>query len=248
MQNRTPNIAQAVKHSFNKAAKTYDQYAQIQVTAGETLIDFLQIFADDFTDVIDVGCGTGQVTKLLAKEVFYKNLEAIDIAESLLPSTPQSAHLPIHFHAGDFNAITQRDKKYDLIFSNMSLHWSECFSETIAELNNALADDGILAFSIPLQGTFSEIENTFNINQFFDLETISQLLASLNFRVLYLNKQHYSTHFQDTHTALRSIKNTGANYVYARKQKSLLGKSALLDNDITELSYVIGYFIVKKRA
>jgi len=147
----------------------------------------------------------------------------------------------------DFNSIGRRAKRYDLIFSNMSLHWSNHFTTTLASLQHALEYDGHLAFTIPLSGTFGELRNKFNINEFFELQTVVDLLESMNYEILHSSKQTFAARYQNTYKALRSIKMTGASHVGTPKSNTLQGKSYLTTHEINELTYIIGYFLVRTR-
>lgn len=230
---------------FNKAKSTYDQFSQPQILAGENLIKQLTSISTQFNHVIDAGCGTGLTTRRLAQSIQYQSFYAIDIAESLL-SEAQNYKDEIHYRLMNYDFIDQ-NSYYDLIFANMSLQWSASLLHTLKIFHRALASDGLLAFTVPLQGTFCEIAANYSTYELHSSEQIITILQASGYKLI---KESYNTvvnEFPDTLTALRSIKLTGANHVTQKKQKSLRGKSFLQKHECKQLSYVIGYYIVQKQ-
>lgn len=236
---------QAIKKSFNRAAATYNAYAQTQTTVGEDLIYHLVSLRDEFDHVIDLGCGTGLITNTLANSVDYHQLDAIDIADELLKQGDMLANPDIDFYEMNFDELKDEDC-YELVFSNMALHWSSHFTRTLANIHKALTRDGLLAFTIPVSGTFAEMRNSYSTNEFFDFDTVMQLLQSMGYKLLYLKKQTYVNTFSETIDALKSLKNTGTSITSNRLYKSLGGKALLESSKLHSLSYVIGFFIVGK--
>lgn len=234
----------AIADKFNRASMTYDQHAVIQACIGENLIQSLCYFRSKFKHVIDAGCGTGYTTRLLANAISFADFDAIDIADLLLAQARESL-ADINYLSLSYDHIVQ-NADTDLIFSNMALHWSNSLVHTLKVFYNALDDQGLLAFSIPLRGTFNEIANQFSLQKFFSHDEITKFLADLGFVLISVQQTTYVQNFADTLSALRSIKLTGASYVAERLHHSLRGKEFILQTECTQLSYEIGYFIVEK--
>jgi malonyl-CoA O-methyltransferase len=232
-----------VTRAFSKACATYQQHARVQAAVGEQLIQHLIAINHNFSRVVDAGCGSGFITKQLADAIHYQTFYAIDTATSLL----QQADLPatVSCTAMNFNDISAASA--DLIFSNMALHWSHSFAHTIRVMHDALAANGLLAFTIPLHGTFAEISGNFSIQKFTTIDAAAALLLDFGFKPLLIRQDTYLDRFPDTVSALRSIKLTGTNYTGSRRCNSLRGKTLLTQLAISELSYVIGFFIVEKQ-
>lgn len=234
---------QSIKDSFNKAAATYNTYAQTQITVGEDLIYHLVSLRDEFDHVIDLGCGTGMITNTLAHSIDYQYLEAVDIADALLEQGKLAAHPDIDFYEMNFDQFNT-ENTYNLIFSNMALHWSSEFTKTLMRIRHALTDDGLFAFSVPVSGTFAEMRKNFSVNDFFDFDTLMLLLQSMGYKLLYLKKQTYVNQFPEPIDALKSLKKTGASIASNRMSKNLAGKTLLKSSNLNSLSYVIGFFVV----
>lgn len=233
---------------------SYDVNCNLQKNVGKRLMELLSPFKTHTSNIIDLGCGTGIVTEMLAKQTSYANFHAVDIAEQMLITAKKRLNFyQIDVYANDFENFKNTDTKFDLVFSNLSLHWSLDFPRTLENVKHVMNDQGILAFTIPLQGTFSEL-NTNSVNPFIDLAYIDNLLATYGYEIKVSCRESFIYNFENKLNALKSIKKIGANFLINRNHFGLRGK-AFLDNIInsqiisfnqpTPLTYVIGFFIVK---
>jgi trans-aconitate 2-methyltransferase len=99
--------------------------------------------------VIDLGCGTGELTKLLTGKLTHPIVLGIDSSSEMLAKAPEQHNL--QFKQQTIEDQVNDDSKWDLIFANASLQWidrhEELFSKIISKLNPA----GQLAVQMPCQ-------------------------------------------------------------------------------------------------
>jgi trans-aconitate methyltransferase len=139
----------------------------------------------------------------------------------------------------------QYDNSFDLLFANMSLHWSVDFTRCLSQLKTALCDSGLLALTIPLTNTFHELKEHFSIRSFLDKEIVLQQLTSLGYEIMLHEAEEIILSFATLKLALESIKKTGTNSV-TRTKKTSPKKLIPLLKTASSLTYHVGYFIVKK--
>ena len=99
--------------------------------------------------VVDLGCGTGDLTKILHEEMEAKETVGVDSSPAML-ARAEAAHgdVPgLSFVQGDI--ATWLDEGVDLVFANASLHWIDDHLNLLARMRTALAPDGQLAFQVP---------------------------------------------------------------------------------------------------
>ena len=98
--------------------------------------------------VVDLGCGTGELTARLHHELGAGETLGIDRSEAMLERARPRAEDGLRFEAGDIAAFAAR-AAYDLVFSNAALHWVDDHPAVFARLTAALRPGGQLAVQMP---------------------------------------------------------------------------------------------------
>ena len=108
------------------------------------------------TCIVDLGCGTGKLTRVLHEKLNARQTIGIDRSDSMLAAA-RGAPLPggLCFEVGTIEAFAERrferHDRPELVFSNAALHWVEDHDALVPRLAALLADDGQLAFQVPAQ-------------------------------------------------------------------------------------------------
>jgi len=102
--------------------------------------------------VVDLGCGTGELTRRLADSLPDCDMLGLDSSPQMLERTGEFARAGLRFELGN---QAELDGKWDLIISNAALHWSENHEELIPSLFERLAPGGQIAVQVP--SNFSSI-------------------------------------------------------------------------------------------
>src|ERR1700742_2584141 len=97
--------------------------------------------------VIDLGCGPGNSTALLAKRWPNAKLEGLDSSEAMLDQARRSG-VKAQWHSGDIPSWAPA-KHYDVIFANAALHWLDDQDNLLRRLMAQVARGGVLAFQVP---------------------------------------------------------------------------------------------------
>ena len=106
--------------------------------------------------VVDLGCGTGKLTRVMHQQLNARDTLGIDRSESMLSNAPGDVTTPgLRFEVGTIEAFADRRieprERPELIFSNAALHWV-CDHETLLrKLTAVLGSAGQLAFQVPAQ-------------------------------------------------------------------------------------------------
>lgn len=99
--------------------------------------------------VVDLGCGTGELTRQLHQRLGARDTLGLDSSPSMLADSAQHAAAGLHFRQGEIGAFDAA-AAYDLVFSNAALQWLPDHQALFARLSAALAAGGQLAVQMPL--------------------------------------------------------------------------------------------------
>ena len=98
--------------------------------------------------VVDLGCGTGELTRDLHAHLDATETIGIDNSETMLLKSTAFGGEMLRFEQGDIDAFVT-DRPFDLIFSNAALHWVENHESLFAKLASFLTPHGQLAIQMP---------------------------------------------------------------------------------------------------
>lgn len=97
--------------------------------------------------VLDLGCGTGELTRELHRELAAAETLGVDRSLSMLARSDDFADDGLHFRHGDIERFDEGG--WDLVFSNAALHWVEDHETLLERLVGLLAPGGQLAIQVP---------------------------------------------------------------------------------------------------
>lgn len=97
-------------------------------------------------NVVDLGCGTGELTRQLADTLPNSDVTGLDSSSQMLEKASPLSTPRLRFEQGDQAQLTG---EWDLIFSNAALHWSENHAELIPYLYQRLVPGGQIAVQVP---------------------------------------------------------------------------------------------------
>lgn len=131
-----------------------ERYLQFDDLRLRPALDLLaRIAAEAPATLADLGCGPGNVTRLLAQRWPAAEVLAVDRSAAMLARAAE--------HAGEEGeaarlrwihadlAAWEPERALDLVFSNAALHWLDDHPALFARLAGMLAKEGVLAVQMP---------------------------------------------------------------------------------------------------
>jgi trans-aconitate 2-methyltransferase len=123
------------------------QYHKFQAERSAPFFDLLALVeVRPRLKVVDLGCGTGELTGHLAEKLPESDVTGLDSSLQMLEKAAPLASSNLHFQHGDQAELTG---EWDLIFSNAALHWSENHADLIPRLFKKLRPGGQIAVQVP---------------------------------------------------------------------------------------------------
>jgi len=102
-------------------------------------------------DVIDLGCGTGEITRKLADALPKANVTGIDSSQEMLNDSKAFANEQVTFELRSIEEQLKQDTKWDLVFSNAAIQWVNNHEEILPRIIAMLKPEGQLVIQIPDQ-------------------------------------------------------------------------------------------------
>lgn len=113
-------------------------------------------------NILEVGCGTGRLTRLLATAFPSANITAIDISAAMVAKA-KSTLAGVDFIRADAEEYeNSTHTAYDLIISNATAQWFEDAEATITKFKSWLSSEGVIAIGTFGELTFWELREAFN--------------------------------------------------------------------------------------
>jgi trans-aconitate 2-methyltransferase len=126
-----------------------EQYARFGGERSQPFFDLLSLVHPiPGGRAIDLGCGTGELTRVLHERVGARATVGLDNSETMLEKSTQFAGGGLRFKLGTILRFAP-SKPLDLVFSNAALQWVPDHEGLFPRLTAALAAGGQLAIQVP---------------------------------------------------------------------------------------------------
>jgi trans-aconitate 2-methyltransferase len=102
-------------------------------------------------EIIDLGCGTGELTRKLADAFPDATILGIDSSAEMLSKSKAFENDRVRFECRSIEEEVSSGKKWDLVFSNAAIQWVEDHPSLIPEIISAVKPGGQLAIQMPAQ-------------------------------------------------------------------------------------------------
>lgn len=147
---------QRISDAFGAAAAHYDAHAGPQRLAAALVADLAQRQRPrDVRRILEVGCGTGFLTRAIQARWPGAELVATDISPRMLEQAASHGLVAGRFMAMDGEAPPFEGAWFDLILSSLAFQWFDDLDAAIARLAGLLRPGGSLIFSTMGQGSFA---------------------------------------------------------------------------------------------
>jgi trans-aconitate 2-methyltransferase len=127
------------------------QYLRFADDRRRPAIDLIaRIAIDEPRVVVDLGCGAGNVTRLLGERWPSARVIGIDSSASMLATARAgAADARYEWIEGDIASWRSDDAQPDVVFSNAALHWIDDHATLLPRLMRSVAPGGVLAVQMP---------------------------------------------------------------------------------------------------
>ena len=247
-----------IKKRFAVSKNSYNSQAVVQKQiVGKMLNILLKFNIVNFDKVLEIGYGTGFLTKKIINNCSVKEYVCNDIVDTshndVQTQFELSNVLNNDFIHGDAEHV-MFPNNFDAIISSSTFQWFNNFESFISKIHDLLNDSGILFFSTFGERNFFEVKSIINVG--LNYKTFSEVkqILSANYNIIHSEEYFVVKQFLTPIDVLKHMKATGVNGL----QKSYFGKTKINQfietynenfsncDDSVNLTYHPMIFLVKK--
>jgi len=208
--------------------------------------------------VLDAGCGEGADLVGLQKRYTDARLIGIDASPAMLTAAREqqgsawsalnsvlAQWLPQRLRGGkaglgmqpglscgDFAQLPFAANVFDLVWSNLALHWHPQPDRVYAEWRRVLRVDGLLMFSCfgpdtlkELRAAFGQTDRTPHVLPFVDMHDFGDMLVEVGFSTPVMDMESITLTYETTEKLMADVRALGGNPLSTRR-RSLIGRNA----------------------
>lgn len=204
-------MKERILQCFNKGAETYDSAAIVQMQVAERLATRLP--RNSAQTILEIGCGTGYFSQRLTDRYPEASFFLTDIAPAMVSVCKNRFSSPkIKIACIDGESLALPDQ-FDLITSNMTLHWFTDIKKSFEKIIERVSSAGG-QFVFAMLGEHSLIEwREICENNHLQIPTPlfpSQEKLKEYFPEIKIESEIFQQPYQNVYEFLRSLKNLGA--------------------------------------
>lgn len=236
-----PLDRQAVRDSFARAAATYDAAAVLQREVADRLLARLTYINLRPLRLLDLGCGTGYLTRLLSQRYSSAQIIALDLALPMVRAARMHTAMRLPFGIGrrlsrcryangDGEALPFADASLDLVVSNLTLQWCDP-DRVFRECRRVLRPGGLFLFTTfgpdtlkELRTAWRAVDSHVHVHDFIDMHDLGDALVRARFADPVMDVEHLTLTYTRVAGLLRDLKAIGAHNMAASRRQTLTGK------------------------
>ena len=208
----------SIQKSFSRQAVEYNNNSGLQKNIAEKLLE--KITYSDPSCILEIGCGTGNLTNLLLEKYPSTPLHAIDLAPGMVRVVKKNNE-NVNTRVADAEDLPFSDQAFDLIVSSTALQWMSDLTKVLNEVKRCLRGDGQFIAALFGGKTLFELKESYALafKQIYPDRSpplhnsivLADLIKALDmFQIIALEKQIITKGVPDLKSILRQLKSWGA--------------------------------------
>jgi len=205
-----------VRDRFGRSLAEYDGEAAIQRGMARRLVAEIHRHGGALHDsVLEVGCGTGLLSREMAQRLQIRQFVANDLVEKCIPRVEgvvrRISGIEFRFHSGDIERIDLPRATFSLVASNAVFHWLDDPAGLFERLADAQREGGLLAFTTFGPDNLREVAAVGRRG--LSYRSIDEMagLVKRRYRILYRGESRETLRFSSPRRVLEHLRRTGAN-------------------------------------
>jgi NADH dehydrogenase [ubiquinone] 1 alpha subcomplex assembly factor 5 len=226
-----------VRAHRDRAAKTWEDFDFLHKEVAERLCDRLDDVVRGFPMALDLGCHGGDIAEVIQGRGNVETLIQCDVSEGMAKRADQQKATTL---VADEELLPFGHETFDLIVSNLSLHWVNDLPGALLQINRALKPDGLFIgtmFGIEslreLRQCLSDAEMEVDggisprISPFADVRDAGMLLQRAGFNLPVVDADAITVSYENPMKLLKDLKGMGENNKVIERRKKFTKRSLI---------------------
>ena len=222
-----------IRRRFELAAENFDEFDFVHAVTRDGLFARLEPMTVTARTVVDLGCGTGTTSKMLAKRFRGAQIIGVDQSPAMLrqATAKKSWFSRTSFIEADAAAIPLDDHSVDVVFSNQLLPWIDDVPAVFHEVNRILQKNGLFIFASLGPDSLAELRNAWqtidqgaHVHHFADMHNIGDAAVGAGLGDPVLDVDRLKISYSDPAALFRDLTGTAARNCLAERRRSMTGK------------------------
>ena len=235
----------AVRAHRDRAARLPAEHDFLVHEAAERLLDRLDDVKRRFPKGLDLGCRTGILAKALSGRGGLESILHADISwemmRTLVNSPRAQGILRNTCVVADEELLPFASASFDVILSNLSLHWTNDLPGALAQLNRALKPDGLFLATLFGGDTLWELRDSLlraetevdggvspRVSPFVDVRDAGDLLNRARFTLSVADVDSVTVNYPDIFRLMTDLRGMGETNATQARRRTFTGRAVLL--------------------
>ncbi len=225
-----------VRRHRDRAAPRLDAHDFLLREVGERLVDRLDDIRRTFPLTLDLGCHSGQLSRLVGRRGGIKSLIHCDLSGAMAAIAPAPALV------ADEEILPFGNREFDAVLSLLSLHWINDLPGALCQIRMALKPDGLFLAAMLGGDTLKELRRALmeaesaveggvspRVSPFADVRDAGALLQRAGFALPVVDTEIIEVRYSDPFKLMADLRGMGESNAVRHRRKKFTRRATLLN-------------------
>lgn len=226
-----------LRQNRNRAANNFFKADFIYQETAQIILETIQDCKKNFDNILEIGARFGDLGQKIADKKNAKLLIQPELAYKMAKKNSHNLKL-----VADDEMLCFKEQSFDLIISNLNLHFINDIPNNLIKINKLLKPGGLFIASFfgeqnlkELRDVFYQTEQEFyggitpRIAPNIDVKSAGMLLQKVGFVDAISEKHTFEVEYSDIKKLLQDLKNMGESNILEAKSRKFITKNFLFD-------------------
>ena len=223
-----------------RAAAGFARHDFLFREVGERLLDRLDDVKRRFPLALDLGCHAGELGGLLRGRGGIERLVQLDPAYGMARQAAQANAENMPAVVAEEEALPFAPASFDLVLSNLSLHWANDLPGALIQIRHALKPDGLMLAALLGGETLRELRAALleaelaesggaspRVSPFVDIGDAPSLLQRAGFALTLVDRDDLAVTYPDALALMRDLRGMGESNALVTRRRSFSRRALL---------------------